>query len=273
MKKWLTFILIALMSISFIYTDAYAKRFGGGRSFGASRSVSNTFSNSAYSRSNAIHQAGNSFKNRWFGPIAGLITGGLLASLFMGHGITGGIFSWILIAVAAMFLLKFLRTRNIFNTQPSTNNARVFEATKEDSNTFYNTSNQASYAQQNNANPQATYTSHLVGEETLRDLKKLFIRLQTAYDQKDIQDIKHFTAPDVFAEIKMQLDERGDAANHTEVMELNANVVDTADGMTSVKFSGQIKENHGSAEHFNEIWHLRKENWQDGWVVTGIQQA
>ena len=86
-----------------------------------------------------------------------------------------------------------------------------------------------------------------------------------------------FTAPDVFAEIKMQLDERGNEPNITETSDLAAELLDVskqAQGtMASVRFTGFIKENNDPKIKLDEIWHFRQFGNNNAWAVAGIQQA
>jgi len=84
---------------------------------------------------------------------------------------------------------------------------------------------------------------------------------------------------ELFAEIKMQIDERGKAAQQTEVLTLNAELLEVATEagrhIASVHFSGMIREvADASAMSFNETWNLSKPaEGQQGWVVAGIQQV
>ena len=86
-----------------------------------------------------------------------------------------------------------------------------------------------------------------VETDFLRDAKTKFIRLQAAYDQKNLADIKEFTSPEVLAEIQMQFQERENASNDTEVVSLEAELLDVSNEgnllTASVRFSGRIKEN------------------------------
>jgi predicted lipid-binding transport protein (Tim44 family) len=120
----------------------------------------------------------------------------------------------------------------------------------------------------------------------LRGVKVQFIRLQAAYDSKNLRDLREFTTPEVFAEIKMQIQERGDADNHTEVVNLNADLLDVATEkqimidrevpvlIASVRFSGSIREErHEAATTLNEIWHFRQDPGSSTWIVAGIQQS
>ena len=82
----------------------------------------------------------------------------------------------------------------------------------------------------------------------------------------------------MFAELKLQVQERGASPNNTDVMVLDAELlgVETVglDYLASVKFSGMIKEDpKASAEPFTEVWNLAKPtSGQGGWILAGIQQ-
>ena len=79
--------------------------------------------------------------------------------------------------------------------------------------------------------------------------------------------------------IKLDLQERSGAAQHTDVVRVDSEVLDFSDEaeqqIVSVRFHGLISEAVGaSAEAFNEIWHLVKP--RDGsreWAIAGIQQT
>jgi predicted lipid-binding transport protein (Tim44 family) len=103
--------------------------------------------------------------------------------------------------------------------------------------------------------------------------------MQAAWDKADAQDIREFTTPEMFAELKMQLTERGASANHTDVVTLDAELmgVETVadEYLASVRFNGMVKEDEqASAEAFNEIWVLSKPvSGNGGWLLAGIQQV
>lgn len=113
----------------------------------------------------------------------------------------------------------------------------------------------------------------------LRHAKTYFIRLQAAWDKGDANDLREFTSPEMYAELKMQLQERGASANHTDVVSLNAELLGIEDAgsdhLASVKFSGMIRESENvPAESFTEIWNLSKPRaGEGGWVLAGIQQV
>ncbi|MBS0307547.1 MAG: Tim44 domain-containing protein, partial [Proteobacteria bacterium] len=113
----------------------------------------------------------------------------------------------------------------------------------------------------------------------LRHAKTHFIRMQAAWDKADINDIREFTTPEMYAEVKMQLAERGASSNHTDVVSINADMlgIETVGNeyLASVRFDGAIKEStYAPAEPFAEVWNLTKPvNGQGGWLLAGIQQV
>jgi predicted lipid-binding transport protein (Tim44 family) len=85
-------------------------------------------------------------------------------------------------------------------------------------------------------------------------------------------DIREFTSPAVFAEIQMQLHERGNASNQTEVISIQTELLENHESTASVAFSGLIREQPDTEpEKIHEIWHFSKEGYKN-WVVAGIEQ-
>lgn len=265
MQKLISIFFIILFSMCLITNDAFAKRFGGGKSFGVSRPAATQSHH--YSRNNMTANK-PSLGSRLLGPIAGLITGGLLASLLMGHGLAGGMISWLVLGLAAFFLFKMFAKKRQSEFQPSNNSAF--------SNQQY--FNQAPEASTPTSTFRAFDGSRDFDQEVfLRDAKKQFIRLQAAYDEKNLVDLKRFTSPEVYAEIRMQLEERGDKPNQTDVLALDATFIEVTnessdEKLASVKFSGTLREDHGTPENFTETWHFRKSSFATEWVVAGIEQ-
>jgi len=105
------------------------------------------------------------------------------------------------------------------------------------------------------------------------------VRLQEAYDQKDLSMMRDFLAPDVYREIESDIRATGGADEHSEVLTLEAEVLDVAQEagsyIVSVRFTGMIREAAGrDAVPFGETWHLEKPlDGRSGWVVAGIQQS
>jgi predicted lipid-binding transport protein (Tim44 family) len=113
----------------------------------------------------------------------------------------------------------------------------------------------------------------------LRHAKSMFIRLQAAWDKSDVEDLREFTAPEVFAELKMQIQERGGNPDFTDVVSIDAQLlgIETTerDYLASVQFNGMIRSApNAPAEPFVEVWNLSKPlTGTSGWVLAGIQQV
>lgn len=106
-----------------------------------------------------------------------------------------------------------------------------------------------------------------------------FIRLQAAHGAGHLSEIQAFTTPEMFGEIKAELAHRGHAAQASEVVTLDARVLDVEEDtdryLVSVRFVGALRHaDHEPVEAFEEIWHLTKSRLgTDGWLLSGIQQA
>jgi predicted lipid-binding transport protein (Tim44 family) len=270
MRNLFTYLLIALLSFGLVVNEAAAKRFGGGRSFGVQRSQSSLMSSQKTQNTASLGQ--RSPASKWGGVLGGLLVGGLLASLFMGHGLASGILSWLILGAVVFFIVSFFRRRMQPGMQ-SAGSGAFGQSFSHFNQPFANNSTSNAYSNSTTPN----YPADFDPESFLRDAKVCFIRLQAAYDQKNLQDLTAFTAPEVFGEIKMQLDERGDAPNKTEVITLNAELLDVSEqfdsSIASVRFTGSIKENNDPVTQLDEIWHFRRFGNSKDWVVGGIQQG
>lgn len=277
MKNILAVILAMAVSFALMIGEADAKRFGGGRSVGKQTTVTQQQAAPRPAAPVAAAAPAASGASRWLGPLAGLAAGGLLASMLMGHGFDGikpmDILLFLGIAAAVFFIFRAMR-KNQPSSQPmqyAGNTGPVVTPVEQ------------AYVGGGEASAQpvgAVWPSWFEVEPFARGAKSHFIRLQAAYDDKDLKDIRNYTTPEMYAEISLQVQEMGTAKQQTEVVTLNAEVLnvvvegDTA--VASVRFSGLIREEaDGKAEPFNEIWNVQKTPAQSnaGWLVAGIQQA
>lgn len=112
----------------------------------------------------------------------------------------------------------------------------------------------------------------------LANAKHYFTRLQKAWDSGDLEALREFTTPEMFASLQRDLHGRAEGANQTDVVTLNAELIgvetDANTYLCSVQFSGMIREQaEAPAEPFTEVWNLSKPvNGPGGWVLAGIQQ-
>jgi predicted lipid-binding transport protein (Tim44 family) len=278
MKRFVILLTIALTSLTLLATSAEARRFGGGSSFGKQRTMSAPVQKTPAAapapgtpaQPAATPQPAG---NKWLGPLAGLAIGAGLGALFAGSGLGGGmgsILMMILAGVAIMFVISMFRRKQAPAMQYAGAGAPyggVQEPVQQPSS--------GSLAAPVAA---ANIPADFPVESFLRSAKTSFIRLQAANDRKDLNDIREYTTPEMFAEVSMQLQERGDAPQKTDVVAVNADLLEVNTendfAIASVRMSGQLRENNGAPESFDEIWHVQKNLKDDKsvWLLAGIQQ-
>lgn len=287
MKKILTLLTLAILSFGLAAFDAEAKRFGGGKSIGKQREAVSPQAAPKPGQAPSAAPAAAAGGSKWMGPLAGLAAGGLLAALFMGGAFEGINMMDVLMLAALMAAVFFVvrmmrRPRQEQSTRPmqysgmeaNTGNTHVPPTTPAPAASTASTT--ATPAQSGTANIPADFQV----EPFLRNAKTSFIRLQAANDARDVSDIREYTTPEMFAEISMQINERNDAPQRTEVMTINADLLEVVTekdlAIASVRFNGQLREAPGgSPEAFDEIWHVQK-NLKDPesvWLLAGIQQV
>lgn len=276
MHKLFSLFAVVLLSLGLVTlsTDADAKRFGGGSSFGKQRQITPRQAEPA-KPAQAPAAAPAPGGNRWIGPLAGLAAGGLLASLFMGHGFDGVNFMDILlIALLAMGVMMALRALR----RPAPAAPQPMQYAGHGEQPLNGMTGLGGTVAAPAVQPASSRPDWFQDEPFLREAKAHFIRLQAAYDAGDLNDIREYATPEVFAEISLQIQERGGKANKTEVVTLDAAMVDVASEnglvIASVRFSGLIREDGGQAAPFSEVWHIQKSLSQPDarWYVAGIQQ-
>jgi predicted lipid-binding transport protein (Tim44 family) len=109
-----------------------------------------------------------------------------------------------------------------------------------------------------------------------RVAKTIFVRLQAANDDRNLDDLRLFSTPEMFAELRTDLLDRGERSQRTEVVSVNPTIVDFADEgqqrVVSVRYVGVIREEDSRpAESFDETWHLVQTDDSPAWRIGGIQ--
>ena len=283
MKQLLTFVFAAFIGLGMLAQDAEARRLGGGGSFGMSRSTApvqkaapapTTPANAApapapsaaAAPAAAAKPAGAS---RWLGPIAGLAAGIGLAALLSHFGMGEGVANFLMImllVMAAVFVFRLLFRKS----QPSQHAALAGAGSTpmrfEPMSTPVGSGSAA-----------AEVPAGFDTEGFLRQAKLSFIRLQAANDSGNLDDLKQFLAPEVFAEIQLQYEARGRTKQETDVQHLDADLLEVVtegnQHIASVRFAGTIREDKDAPAAFAEVWHLVKPvSGERGWQVAGIQQ-
>ncbi|MBL8287191.1 MAG: Tim44 domain-containing protein [Rubrivivax sp.] len=246
-------------------------------------------------------------RSSWMGPLAGLAAGLGLAALASHFGFGEALANFMLIAllvVAGLALFAFLRRRMAGGGSPAQLRqepafaraglpgsgqgsgqgsgaaaARVAwpaaAAPTSPTVTPATTEPAAGAA----ALPAAFVPAAFDSESFERIAKAIFIRMQAANDSANLDDLRQFTTPEMFAELKVDLLERGSATQATEVKSVEAKVVDVAEEgerqVVSVRYRGEVVEAAGATpEKFDEVWHLVRPrgNASAGWAIAGIEQ-
>lgn len=278
MKRFLMALAIALTCVSLFTATAEAKRLGGGSSIGKQRTMApqqaSTTPTAAPAPMQAPAAAPAPAGNKWLGPLAGLAIGAGLGALFAGGGMggaMGGMLMAVLAGVAVMFLISMFRKKEQ-PMQYAGAGAPYHEPQP---------INAGGSAPAPSVAPSITSSipADFPVENFLRSAKTSFIRLQAANDRKDLNDIREYTTPEMFAEISMQMQERDNTAQKTEVLKIDGQLLGVTNegdyAIASVRFTGQLSENNGSPENIDEIWHVHK-NLHDEksvWLLAGIQQT
>jgi predicted lipid-binding transport protein (Tim44 family) len=309
MKKLMLAFAVLVLALGMFVESAEARRLGGSRSFGMNRSSpamsreatpsrpTTPTQNATQSTAPASAPAASAPRagaSRWLGPIAGLAAGIGLAALLSHFGMGEGVANFLLIALVAMaaiFLLRRLlggrpapqampRTEPV--TEPVTMGAGAGQAPLQFDAQKVGAGETAQYAHSAaNAAAPAGAGSMPVGFDAggfLRQAKLNFARLQAANDRGDMEDIRQFSTPEVAAEIQLQFQERQRAQQQTDIVQLDADlleiITEAQRHIASVRFHGLLREEADSAPlAFSEIWHLVKpDDGQTGWLVAGIQQ-
>lgn len=288
MKKTLMTVFFTLLALGICVGEADAARLGGGKSVGMQRQ------SVAPKPAAPVQQAtpapattapaaapAPAPKRNWLGPIAGLAAGLGIAALLSHFGMGEGVANFLMIALlvtAAFVVFKLLFRRKTPETQPATASFESIQHAGNVSREAVPLMPQPGMDAASNT-PNQQIPDGFDTEGFLRIAKLNFIRLQSANDAKNLDDIRGFTSPELFAEIRIQMDERGNAAQQTDVVTLNAELLEvcTEDrfDIASVRFSGMIRETAGTpAVPFDEIWNLAKPSeGSTGWVIAGIQQV
>lgn len=294
---------VLALGLASMNVDA-AKRFGGGGNLGKQRPAPTMKEapsavpaaptapaaakpgQTAPAATAAAPAAKPSFMSRWGGLLAGLGIGALLASMFGAQlgPIIGMLLMFLLLAAVGFMLYRLFASRNgravpgapgqkplqfagigsAINPPPPPAESALGATAPRDSAV---------------RRPVIEIPDFEV-EPFVRVAKTSFIRMQAANDTGDLDDIRDFTTPELYAEIAMQLRDRGEAKQKTEVVSLDAQVIEAVVeddyAIASVRFWGLTRDDPGAnPESFDEIWHVRKsmKDRKGSWVIAGIQQT
>jgi len=306
MKSLILALSVAVLSAGLAPATAEAKRIGGGGSSGMQRSTpSRATPDAAPARpaqaaptapATPAAPAAVPPKRSWMGPLAGLAAGLGIAALMSHFGMgaeMGNILMLALLAFVAFVAIRFVMNRFARSSAgpQSVMPAGMQYATAGAPGAIGGAATGSGWGQPAAAPASGALPSvaplpvlHALpaGFDTTgfeRIAKMIFIRMQAANDSADLNDLRSFTTPEMFAVVKLDLQERGTTKQRTDVVRVDAEVLDVTTEaerqIVSVRFHGLIREeDNGVAEPFDEAWHLVKP--VDGsreWAIAGIQQT
>lgn len=248
--------------------------------------------------------AGTAAKRSWLGPVAGLAAGLGLAALASHLGFGEELASFMMLALLAIAAVVVIRLvmRRMGGAQPAMAGAGagagagtgaaggmtpLARAPLQPVTPAASTTGSAGLPAQPAFGglqigadvPAGQLPADFDREGFERIAKMIFIRMQAAHDAADLDDLRQFTTPELFADIRVDLQDRGAAENHTDVLSIAAEVQDFAeeDGrqIVSVRYTGQVREAADAAPaDVDETWHLvRPADGSRNWAIAGIQQA
>lgn len=277
--------------------DAEAKRLGGSKSLGMQRQMdapkpatppaaapATAAAPASAAAPAAAAQTAVKPRPSWMGPVAGLAAGLGLAALASHFGFGEELASMMMIGLlvmAVVVVVGMIMRKRALAQQPALASADGMRYQAQEPvavNRGYDVSMPASGGSSGAPSSAGNIPADFDVAGFVRNAKVHFIRLQAANDAGNLDDIREFTTPEMFAELKMNLSERGDAAQETDVVSVEADVIDVIEEATryivGVRFTGQIREEkNGPIQPFDEVWHLVKSrDGKAGWLLAGIQQ-
>ncbi|MGZ8190923.1 MAG: Tim44 domain-containing protein [Methylococcaceae bacterium] len=300
MNKYTSIIAIFLVALSLsltVISDADAKRFGGGSSFGGRSSYSAPYKRSVTppARSPSQQQAaaqnqaarqGMTNRGGLMGLLGGLAIGGLLGSLFFGGGFEGFNFmDFLVLGGIALLLYKLFAAKagskqsaayqhtadNVEQPQPNYQNSTGFNTDV----LFDKDKNLSSSHVQDST---ISIPKGFDQEAFLSGAKAAFTQLQRYWDDVDLAEIRGLTTDKVFAEIQDQL-KAATAKNHTDILKLDAELLEVRELGSELEavvlFDAVMREDiDAQAGQVREVWHFIKPKTaiQTKWYLDGIQQ-
>lgn len=289
MKRWqrvLMMVAAGFAALVMMAPDADARRLGGGRSFGKQSNIIQKRNapaqppagQGARQQQGAGGAAAAAGGKRWLGPLGGLAAGLGLAWLASSLGLSEEFGTIIMIALLAglgLMLFRRLMAGQRRTALQGAGGPMLREALREPA--AAPGGGQAAGSDVGAGQPIGVPAGFDV-DAFLHQARVQFVRLQAVFDAGDLKDLREFTSPEVFAELKLQIDEARGVAQRTDVVELEAELlgIETtrSEYLAAVRYTGMVREQADlPAEPFAEIWTLSKPvDGPGGWVLSGIQQ-
>ena len=280
MQRFLSIAMALCIGLT-LSIDANAKRFGGGKSFGAAPTHQTRqaapASPAAAPTAPGRAPAAASGASRWLGPLAGIAAGGLLASMFMGDGFEGmQILDILIMALIAFLVFRFIAARRR-QQQPKMAAAghapfqREAHAQPAQPSVFGGSAAPA-------AAPAINAPAWFNEQSFLAAARNHFQSLQQHWDANEMDKISEFVTPQMLDFLKRERAELGDGFQSTYIDNLQVQlegVDDRADKtIATLTFHGVSKTSRfDQGEPFSESWNMeRAQGENQPWMLAGIRQ-
>ena len=287
MKRILFGMIAALVGFGMMSGEAEATKVGSGKNVGTQRNITSapaaTPPRNAQQAAPAAAAQPQSALSRWAPMLGGLAIGGLLGSMFAGGGLggrgdaMGSILMMALLGVVVVFAVRFfMRGRSAPQPVPAGGPMQYSGLGNE--TVAAPPPSQAAGFEAQPVRVAANIPAGFDGEGCVRQAKLSYIKMQTANDAGNLAELREFATPEMFEALKADIDARGGAKQFTDVVTLNAELLEVVtEGnahWASVRFSGLVREVPGQAPGgFAEVWNMSKSaDGSTGWLLSGIQQ-
>lgn len=307
MKFFVTFMISVFIGVSLslaVISDAEAKRFGGGRSFGGKSGYSSPAKRSTPSGQTArsatpAQQQNNNMRQSYsqrggmMGMLGGLALGGMLGAMFFGGAFENINFMDILLFAGIAYLVYRLFAARKRRAQAQgamaggavaagggglqhrhpTSAGRGFDTD------LMSKRGAGSGQVSAPAKPPAGFD-----ERTFMDgAQYAYRQLQASWDKGELSDIRNLTTDAVYNELESQVKDR-QGRNRTDILKLRTQLLevkeDNGQWVASVLYDAQLREmeehsaSKPSPKWVREVWHFTRPAKTDKptWYLDGIQQ-
>lgn len=275
MQRFLSIALALCLGLTFSL-DADAKRFGGGKSWGAKPKHSQMQKQQAQpaaGQTTGKQPATAGAKPGIGGMLMGMAAGGLLASMFMGGAFEGlQIMDILIFGLIAFVIFKLIASRRRQMPQAATAGGPAMQ--REAHNANQNIFGGSSAA----ARPVIQVPAWFNESSFLQAAEGHFNALQQHWDANEMHLIAEFVTPEMLTFLATERSSLGDAMQSTYIDDLTVQLdgLDEQSDLTvaTITFHGIAKTSRfDQGEAFSESWRMERQNGDNQpWLIAGIRQ-
>lgn len=275
MQRFLSIALALCLGLTFSL-DADAKRFGGGKSWGAKPKHSQMQKQQAQPAAGQTigkQPATAGAKPGIGGMLMGMAAGGLLASMFMGGAFEGlQIMDILIFGLIAFVIFKLIASRRRQMPQAATAGGPAMQ--REAHNANQNIFGGSSAA----ARPVIQVPAWFNESSFLQAAEGHFNALQQHWDANEMHLIAEFVTPEMLTFLTTERSSLGDAMQSTYIDDLTVQLdgLDEQSDLTvaTITFHGIAKTSRfDQGEAFSESWRMERKNGDNQpWLIAGIRQ-